>query len=296
MAIIKEKETKMKKLLVLTDFTANASHAAASARQLCTKMNTDLLLYHSVQYVPIVPEFTNGGMVAETNESLFKDSGLQLEQVAGSLQTLALPGEGYRPQIICENGEGSLAANIKELTARQDIRLVIMGGRSGGALDHLLSGSETSAVINASRKPVLIIPASADISVLKKVVFATDFQAADLVALNFLTDLGQSLDVQVEVVHVTKPESVITNIEPEILFRKQLNQLDAKAVSYKQVMGDDIGSLLQQQCQENGPALLAMTHQRHGMLSQLFGHSESKKMLKKGDVAVLIFPPDLDLL
>jgi nucleotide-binding universal stress UspA family protein len=47
MARIKEK-TKMKKLLVLTDFTANAAHAAKAAVQFSSKLHADLLLYHSV--------------------------------------------------------------------------------------------------------------------------------------------------------------------------------------------------------------------------------------------------------
>lgn len=285
----------MKKLLLLTDFTANAAHAAACAMQLCAQMNTDLLLYHSVQYVPIVPDFPNGGVITETNDILFKDSRVQLEQVTKVLKGLSLSRGKYHPEIFCENGEGSLAANVRELSSRQDIRLVVMGGRSGGALDHILAGSETSTVIGASRKPVMVIPASVEPSLLKKVVFATDFQPIDIIVLDFLIELTQIMGVHLEVVHVTIPASVVTNIEPELIFRKRINQLDPQAVSYQEIIGDDIRGMLVAQCQQNGPALLAMSHQRHGVFSQLFGHSESKKMLKQADLAVLVFPPDLEI-
>lgn len=282
----------MKKLLLLTDFTANAAHAAGSARQLGAQLKTDLLLYHSIQYVPIVPDLPGSNMITETNESLFKDSRLQLGQAAEALSLIPVPAERYQPQITCETGEGSLVANVRELTGNPAIRLVVMGGRSGGALDHLLGGSETTAVINASQKPVLVIPVLAELSLVKKIVFASDFQEADNRALDVLTELAQTIGIHLEVVHIIKPGSVVTDIENEIAFRKRLNQLDPTAVSYQQITGDDISHLLETHCQQNGPALLAMTHQRHGLLSALFGRSESKKMLQQADLAVLIFPPD----
>lgn len=281
----------MKKLLLLTDFTKNSAHAAACALSLGAKLKADLLLYHSIQYMPIVPDFADGSVVTETNDIIFNDGEQKLLDACERLGKLATTPQGYQPKIGYESGEGSLGDNVRTLTARADIQMVVMGGRSGGALDHLLTGSETAAVIKASQKPVLIIPVSADLSAITKIVLATDFHMADINALDFLTELAHTLGTFLNVVHVVKPGSVVTDIEPELLFRRYLNGLDPAFVCYHQLPGDNISELVEAYCHKNNANLVAVTHQRHGWLSGLFGHSESIALVEKQQLAVLVFPP-----
>jgi len=282
----------MKKLLLLTDFTENSAHAAVSACNLCIKLNTDMLLYHSVQYMPIVPDFANGSAVTETNSIIFNDCQEKLQQELSHLEEfIAEAGSTTHPKLSFLNGEGNLGDNVRTITGREDIHMVVMGGRAGGSIDHLLTGSETTGVINHALKPVLIVPFSAELNSLKKIVMATDFNAADIEALDFLSDLAEDLNAQVEVVHVVKPGSVITDLEPELLFRRHLNTLNPERVTYRQLTGTDIGKLLSQHCHNTHAGLLAVTHQRHGWLSRLLGRSESETLLGMGELAVLVFPP-----
>lgn len=282
----------MKKLLVLTDFTANAAHAAAASVRLCGKLNTDLLLYHTVQSIPVMPDFSGGPYVTEAADILFNDSKERLNKEAGSLQSVAVQANGYHPEISSTGGEGSLGVNIKMLSEPQDIRLVVMGGRSGGALDHLLLGSATAAVIRDARKPVLIIPETTELSELKKIVFATDFGSSDISAINYLLEMAQQLDVQLEVVHVALPAESVAGLQSEIALREYVNRLNDTRISYKQLSGDRVSQRLQHYCRECGAGLLAMTHAHHDLISRIFGHSESQVVISGQQLAVLIFPPD----
>lgn len=282
----------MEKLLVLTDFTTNAAHAAAAAVQLCGKLNMDLLLYHSVQYIPIVPDYGYGSTVTETPVPLFKDSKEQLAAEAERLNLLASTTSGYKPEVRYFSGEGSIGENIRELSGQSDIRFLIMGGRSSSALDHLLNGSETTTVIRVAKKPVLIIPETARLDLVKKVCFTTNFASADIPAIHFLLGLAQVPEFQLEIVHVLLPQDMSTKIQPELTFRDYLEKLDNPAISFRQLSGDHIGSRLEAHCRETGVDLLAMTHGRHSRLSRVFGHSESEAAIARHDLAVMIFPPD----
>ncbi|MCR8557804.1 universal stress protein [Mucilaginibacter sp. BJC16-A38] len=284
----------MKKLLVLTDFTANAAHAAIAAVRLCGKLNTDLLLYHTVQYIPVVPDYNAGSYVTVTAGILFKDTEENLSREAASLRSLEQNFPGYQPRISYVNGEGDLSENIKALSGQQDIRLVVMGGRSGGALDHLITGSDTAAVIRKARKPVLIIPEKVELTELKKVVFATDFGVADISAVNYLLEIAPPLGFKLEVVHVVRPGEVVTEIQPEVAFRKYLNHLDSYQITYRQLSGDRISQRLQDYCHETGACLLAMTPGHHDFIFRVFGHSETKETIAQHGLAVLIFPPDFE--
>lgn len=284
----------MKKLLVLTDFTANAAHATRAAVQLSSKLHADILLYHSVQSLPVIPDYSGGAFVTEAADILFNDCKEQLNKEAESLRSVTIKTGGYHPKISCINDDGTLGDNIKKLSGQQDIQMVIMGGRSGGALDHLLTGSETAKVIRGSQKPVLVIPAKANLDILEKIVFASDFSAADISAVKYLLEMAHLLGVRLEIVHVVPVGEVVTNIQPEIAFREYLNQLDNNRVSYQQLHGDHISQLLQEHCRVASADVLAMTHGHHDFISRVFGHSETKEAIAQDNLAVLIFPPDFE--
>ena len=282
----------MKKLLLLSDFTANSDHAATIALRLCEKLKSDLLLYHSVQYVPFVTDYTYGSVITETADTLFKESKERLNKEAESLQPLTIHMPGYHPQITSESGAGNLGANIKVISGRDDISLIVMGGRTGSTLDHLLTGSETAAVINNIRKPVLVIPEKADLQELNKVIFATDFSTADIQAIDFLMDMAHLLDFQIEAVHIIKHGANAIGIEKEVACRKYLSNLDQQIISYKLISGNHIVPRLQDYCKETGANLLVMTHGHYNVISRLFTHSDTKEVLAHQQVAVMIIPED----
>lgn len=279
----------MKKLLVLTDFTANAAHAEAAALQLAVKLGDGILLYHTLPYVPLIPSDSGGPYVAETTSILFEDSKERLMQEADQLREIAVMNPGSEVSIEERNGEGSLSDLIADLTADPAIEMVVMGARSGGALEHLLSGSDTTAVIRKALKPVLVIPGRGEWKIPQKVVFATDFGTADIPAVSFLQDLSARLNAGLAIVHVIPPGEVITEISAEVAFRKYL---DRHQLNFQQVFAGDVHQGLQKYGARQDAAVLAMTHGRHSFVSRLFGHSESRSVIADQTLAVLVFPPD----
>jgi nucleotide-binding universal stress UspA family protein len=286
MAVIK-KETEMKKLLVLTDFSSNAFHVEVAALSLSGKLSAGIILYHTIPYIPLIPSDGGGPYVTKTASMLFDDSKERLIQEADKLREVAVM-RGCHVDIDEENGEGGLGEVITDLTGDPNIEMVIMGGRSGGALDHLLSGSDTAAVIRKAQKPVLIIPVKTEWNVPGKVVFATNFETADIPAVSFLQHLSVRLGFSLDIVHVIPKGKVPIEVGPEVAFRQYLVH---HGLNYNQVRGEDVHRGLQHYCKKNGADLLAMTHGQHSFISRLFGHSESRAMISGQQLAVLVFPP-----
>lgn len=281
----------MKKLLVLTDFTDNASHAEAAALRLSGKMGADLLLYHTLPYIPLIPNDGGGPYVTETAGMLFEDSRERLQQEADKLRETAVMTLDRTANIQERNGEGNLSEVIHELSEEEGIGMIIMGGRSGSALGHLLSGSDTAAVIRKATKPVLIIPMTTAWALPQKVVFATGFGPADPPAVDYLLELSVLLGFQLNVVHLSRPGEVITEIGPEIAFRKFLDQ---RGLSCTRVIGGDVHRGLQDYCRDHHTDVLALTHGHHALLARLFGRSESLAAVAGGQLAILVFPPDFN--
>jgi nucleotide-binding universal stress UspA family protein len=280
----------MKQLLALTDFSANAAHAAETALRLCAKLNTSLLLHHSMQFVSVVPVDSYGTYASDNAEMLCDESIGKLKEACRSLQSIADEMTGYRPELSFANAKGPLAENIRSISGQTDISLVVMGAGSGGAIDHLLSGSETIAVIRNCRKPILIIPETTSLNALKKVVFATDFSAADIIALAFLMDLAQRLSFRIEVIHFLHPDDAANKIEAEMTFREYLDSLDQEIISYQQIFSNHKVQRLQEYAEETGASVLAITPGQHDWISRLLVGGVTKKIIAHQHIAVLIFP------
>ena len=168
----------MKTILVLTDFTKNAAHAASSALMLAEKLGTRLLLFNTFYNMPILP--SNGGSsgpwVVEDLVLRETDCDKKLKQLSADLQKQVRPHSANKPQIAVQYGEGELSRNIETILQEIDVELIVMGARSGSAINHIFTGSDTRAVIDRATRPVLIIPENQGLQNLRKITFATNFE------------------------------------------------------------------------------------------------------------------------
>lgn len=278
----------MKKLLVLTDFSSNAAHAEAVATRLAGKLGANILLYHSTHYTPFIPSDVGGPYVTKTASMLLEDSRERLNKEVAALKHLASETAEIQPDFEYRNTEGSLRDLIVDTNGDAEIEMIVMGGSTGSALDHLLTGSNTSIVINEAIKPVLTIPMNADEEVPRKIVFATNFGTADILAVNYLRNLSSQLDVKLDIVHVNQKADTSKDAGPELAFR---NYLSYHGLSYNQVSNAGVHHGLLNYCEVQGADLLAMTHHHRNLMSRWFGHSESREIISDQRIAVLVFPP-----
>jgi nucleotide-binding universal stress UspA family protein/ribosomal protein S27AE len=284
----------MKKILVLTDFSANAAHAAANAVYLAEKMQAGLLLYYTYHMAPVTPYYTGGPYVPEAVSVFEEESNKELKELSEKLKKqMEGINDEYRPSVLIQTGEGDLGENVKDLLKQKDIELIVMGSRTGSFFDHLLSGSETQAIIDHANKPVIIIPPDSEIKHLKKVVFATNYQKNDIQALNYLVVLAQVVGFKIEVVHINmKEQKSFGYIMDEIEFKRHISGLKQFGLTYHDIRGNDVVSHLNHFCSECGADMLAMVHYHHNIFKKIFGANETKNEICHQKQALLVFPPN----
>lgn len=282
----------MKKILLLTDFSANAAHAGTIAFELSTILQTDLLLYHSYHLLPVTPYYASGQYVGDSAGVLAEESKTNLDKLAASLPGSASQRDSsYKPEILSQSGEGKLGDHVQILLKQKDIELIVLGARSGGVIDHLLNGSDTEAVIDHVDRPVLVVPPTVELQQVKKVIFATDFNIEDFSAVRYLVNWAKLLNFQLEIAHVSlSEEKEGTQAGAEIAFRKEMNRLPYHDVIYHDIRGKNVIQQLNNLCQESGAGMLAMVHLHHDFFTRVFGQSTAHKALADQRFALLIFP------
>lgn len=282
----------MKKVLLLTDFSENAAHAGIFAYELCEKLQADLLLFHTYHVLPVTAFYGTGPYTGDPYTALEEESKKNLSELSDLIKAAKHQSAiAYHPWIHYQSAAGNLGQNIENILEKEDIALVVLGGPSGGLLDHLLNGSDTRSVIRHSNRPVLIVSGTAEVTKLKKIMFATDFNTEDLAVVSYLIELAGTLNLKLDVAHVSVndekgPEQTVAEIE----FRKYMNHSSYRDVEYHCIHGKEAATRLVRLCKEVDAGMLALVHFDHNPINRLFRQSTTYEALDQSQLSFMIFP------
>lgn len=281
----------MKTILVLTDFSKNAAHAAGSAVLLAEKLHAGLCLWNCTPKLPLLPGYLGGTLLAKSLAGPAEGRD-QLEELALELTDLMTAAGGdYKPQLHTRYREGELGEQLRQELGAVQVEMIVMGAAAGCAAEHLFTGSDTYRVIQAADYPVLIVPPGAALDQLDKVAFATNFEPADLEAVGYLAGLSRVLDFRIEIVHVTlNGDKDREMIEKENSFTARVAALNSPAFSYKEIRGKEVVNRLNRLAKQTGADVLAMTHHQYTFFKSLFNDHTAKKELAHQKVPLLVFP------
>jgi nucleotide-binding universal stress UspA family protein len=286
----------MKTILILSDFSENSTHAALSGVMLSKKLHANILLFNSNVTRQVLPQYSGGPTVMDEFNFFEKQSKESLLKISESLgPLLGQSGSDWKPSVNTLSGIGGLGPQLDDIIREKDIEMVVMGARAGSAIDHILTGSETYAVIDRSSRPVLIIPLNSGLDHIRRVVFATNFIEEDIKAIHYLIGLGHVFNFQLDIVHVNPVDDTdITKSLREAEIVKHIHRQKYAHIHVVEIRGKDVIERLNRLCKESNADLLSFTHYNESFLSRLFKQSTTKEALSAQTTPLLIFPPNME--
>ena len=282
----------MKKILVLTNFTDNANHAATIAVSLCAQLYSNIILLNTFISHPVLAGF--GDPPCAIEEMLWEnESHKKLTFLKEDLEELiaTLPADQHHPGIDCRHEEGSLKYQLDFFAGKKDIELIIMGARKGSTMEHLLIGSDTSVILNRANRPVIIIPEGTDLRQFKKVTLACDFNDSDLDAVHYLVQLGRVFHFELEIVYVSLWEhNYDHNHEKKSNFITQVARFGYPDISYRNIVGKELINRLNRLCKDTKTDMLVLVHDRYSLLNRIFKSTNANELLKQQQLPVMLIP------
>ncbi len=280
----------MKTILVLTDFSENAASAAEAGLVLAGKLHADILLFNSYINYETIASYGGGGWIADEFTERKHQSKIGLASLTEGIEllTVELDEEDYTPAVTSESDDNDLGQDVADLIDKKNVELVVMGARSD-MKDDFMFGADTNEIIENSVRPVFIVPKGTKLRNLHKIVFATDFEEADIKAIRYMAKLGELLNYKLEIIHVEDPAKK-SNDEKELAFDRQLAHIKYTGMQYHKLNGKDIVGRLNLLVSRTPGTILAMVHVQHSFLMRLFGHSMVREALAHQKTPLLIFP------
>ena len=281
----------MKNLLVLTDFSKPAKHAAAYAYSLAKQIQANMILCNVV----IVPaEVPQAGLIVwplEESDVLLKESEVELKKLKMQLEKM---GDNQIPnvEVSLRSDPGNLLDVVRDISAQTKIDFVIMATHGAG-FSGLLMGNHSRSLIDDIGAPLFVIPAMAKIAPIRKIAFATDFEDPDneMRFIRELIVLASLLKAELFITHVYKENEA----SPE--FYKSVQQImlniscenDYPKIYYKAIKNVNKKQGLDWLMIHGDMDLLVMVHHSQGFLDRMIRGSLTQKLAGGLTIPLLVF-------
>jgi universal stress protein A len=146
---------KIQKILVPTDFSADAEYAASAAKDLALELGAEVILLHAYRVdIPMATPALGGGYALPTGfyEELRVQATEHVEKIASALAKEGVTASGIAVE------ERPVVAILDEAKQR-GVDLILMGTRGLTGIKHLAFGSVAERVVREAPCPVLTVKA-----------------------------------------------------------------------------------------------------------------------------------------
>lgn len=283
----------MKNLLIATDFSANARHAARYGYALATRMEANLVLCNAF----LVPaEIPQGGTLVWPKyeyEELQKNSADELKELEKLLQR-PVKGTAFRPYITRISEDGNVSDIVNKAAKKENIELVVMGTHGHTGVTGTFLGNHSRKMIDDATCPLLLVPPAAAIAPVKKIAFATDFKepGKDLEAIFELIPLLKRLNAELLLTHIYNEKDETYDFKKTIegFLLELSNKANYPHIYYRIVKSDKPGKGLDWLCRFGNVDMLAMVHRKHSFFDKILIGSHTQKMAEHISVPLLVIP------
>ncbi|HEY1006467.1 MAG TPA: universal stress protein [Sphingobacteriaceae bacterium] len=279
----------MKTILVMTDFSARAGHAAEEALRIAERTGSDILLFNLFFVPAILPAESGVYPYYEEYGLLENEVGQKLEQAAAALKRT----QGAVPvRIATANRPLALGEDIFDSIDRSRTWLIVMGSKArNGRISDLVLGSLASDVVERAFCPVLLVPETVNLQGDFKIAFASNLEPSEDQAIAQVGTFAGIFGAGIVVIHVDK------NGVPETERLRQMRnieQVTAKfhylAASYQEIESPEVAATLAELTRTAGVRVLAVVHRKLSFFTRLFGNSVTRELLNYRQAMLLVLP------
>lgn len=286
----------MLKILIPVDFSEGTYKACRYALQLCPPgTGSQLLLVHCFQdYLAdadtdIVPPIDQTPSAAIANDIIHRNETEAFEQLE-SLYNRLLNDLGQNSTIYLErkivhgSPEDCIPEQVKQFQA--DLLVMHTDGESG--LGRTVFGTVTTKLVEDVKIPVLTVPRNHKNAGINQVLYATDFDAADVTAIRHLQQLLQSATPVITCVHIADDTNQEDQQRLEQM-KQALQSTQGNEIRFIVLQGDNVIDSLMEFVQEAGIDLISLVSREHGTWANLFNQNTTRRLVLESQTPLLIF-------
>ena len=279
----------MKKILIPTDFSENASDAFFYATKVFGGEKVEFIVVYSFENeASNLTSRVDIGKSEYVLDKLHDDSILEGNSFIDKMkQKLGKTQSTFR---FISTGMGIFRA-VNKLIKEEEIALTVMGTKGRTADENILVGSTTSKMITKIKGcSLLIVPSISKFEAPLKVGFATDFSTFyPLQEVPSVNELILNFNSTLEILYVGE-ESTLSEeqLKTRDTFKNSLDNLNVHFCHLKTL--NSISESLAKYTLENRLDLLILVNRKHNIFNKLFREAVIKRVGNKMEIPYLLLP------
>ncbi len=267
------------KILVGVDFTKSSENAIALASLWGRKFIAELVLVHAY-LPPVVDPSIPVGILEVSQMNLAKEYEESLQKKAREIQETGVTCS-YKVMV------GDLKYAIKEIKDEMGADLLILGRTTNPDFLDRVMGSTSQHLINDLDLPLLVIPDSSTPEEPRNIAYATSLEFNETPQLMAVKNIAERFKASLSFVKVILDDDL--DINPDKTFISEIKSIFGEESSINQIEAKDLKSGINRFIQDTTANLLVLTSHKRGLLDGLLAPSQSKKMLTRFDIPILIY-------
>lgn len=271
----------MKTLLICTDFSEAALHAARYGYMLATQYGFGYItLFHAWQ--AIMPTTTLPLGTYEPKE-MARASIEQLKKLKEDLEKLA--DADIQIRIRTENL--SLGESINIICKEENADMVVMGISGKTKFEKAFIGSSAINVSQNSKYPVLIVPAQAAIEPVRSILFACDLsEIKATTGLDSVAEILELFHAPLFVLNVDEKNRHFSPQTPEEMYQMH-HIFDKYKPGFAFTDNKDVTAGITEYAEINNISLIITIPRHYNLIQQLFHRSTTQKLIYQSPVPLL---------
>jgi len=267
----------MKTILCPIDFSDNSRQGLAYATEFAKVIDARLLLI----YIAPIPYLDPDTFIADPLVENLEESRGQLAALCRELSA----------KVSCEYmaQSGSAPDMITTVARERHIDWIIIGTKGAGNKPEALVGSVAVEVSRNAPCPTVVIPQDARFGSIRKIVLATDFEAANQQLLTPLIEIAQQTQAQVLALHIETNKTELSEQKAVEALRLEEWLGDVPA-SVHVLVRDDIQEGIDEFAREQQADMVVVVARKHGFFASLFHRSITRLITLYTTVPTLVIP------
>ncbi len=272
----------MKNILVPTDFSACASNATQAAIDLASSTKARL---HFFTKVSPSTHASNAGVSAQERQHEVTQ---QIHNAKVLLQEWVDTATKRGVDCTTYVEAGKLLPLMERYVEQEAIDFVVMGSHGASGKQEYFLGSNTQRVVRKLRRTVLIIKEDVSNYQLRRVIFASNFDAREMSAFRYFLDFVRPFRPEI---HLVQIDTSSWFSQPRILVRSAMNDFQEACgdlVSHQHFFRDwSVDAGIRSLAQQVDAQMIGISNQYQHPLKRLISGSNVEALVNHAQVPIL---------
>lgn len=275
----------MNKILCPIDFSTASLNALEFAVAIGEKNHSEIILLNIFTEADFNMILKHDGISSEYKE-LLKHAEDKLKSIRDEINKISQP-QGL-DNCTYQLKSGKVVDVLSDCAKEDKVDLIVVGTTGASGFDKRYIGSKAVSIVEHAKCNVLCVPENRDYNGINKIVYATDYQEEDKIAIQLQVLLAGQMNASVDILHISHHNDTID----KAIYEDYINEIKAFVsydnLSFNRKVYHHISEGLEDYMKTTESDLLVLLYKKRDFFDDIFHHSLTKHLSNFSDFPFMV--------